>query len=67
MAASRYAGPSTCIAGVSGVGSGPSWKEDRLPPGKTCAEANDDDVCTLWRSSTSLVGESRRMLACVSY
>ena len=43
-------------------GSGPS-DGSRLPPGKTCADGNELDVCTRWRSRILLVGEMRIVLA----
>lgn len=34
-----------------------------LPPGKTCADANEVDVFTRWRRRTSFSGEMRTTLA----
>lgn len=39
----------------------PSWGE-RFPPGKTCAEANEEDVWTRWRRRMQFVEDIRRML-----
>ena len=61
-AASRYASPSAWRAGECTSGIGPSWKLERFPPGKTCAEGNEVDVRTLCRRSTLFVGERRSML-----
>jgi hypothetical protein len=53
------ASPSRCLSGESTPGISPSWNSSRLPPGKTCAEANDDEVLTRCRSRTWFLGESR--------
>lgn len=57
-----YAGPSTCRLGSFGVGISPSCDVDRFPPGKTCAEGNEEEVWTRCKRRISLEGDIRRML-----
>lgn len=45
-AARRYGKESAWYSGESRGGRAASWKAERLPPGKTCAEGNDEEVCT---------------------
>ena len=66
IAASRYASPSSCRSGESGAGISPSCLAERVPPGKTCAEGKDEDVCTRWSSRIWFVGDIRRTLASIS-
>ena len=62
MAPILYTSESTCLCGLSAAGIGPSCLASRFPPGKTCAEAKELLVLTLWRRRTSFAGEKRRML-----
>lgn len=57
IAPSLYAGPSRWRSCVPGAGMSPSWNASRLPPGKTCADANEVEVLTRCSSKTSLVGD----------
>lgn len=58
-----YAEPSSCRFGEEGGGISPSWLDERLPPGNTCADGKALEVCTRWRRRIWLVGEMRSMLA----
>jgi hypothetical protein len=49
-------------AGELGGGISPSWRAERLPPGKTWADGKLEEVLTRWRRRISLVGETRMML-----
>jgi len=53
---------STCLSGWSGSGTSPSWKADTFPPGNTCAEANEVDVCTRCSSNIWFVGDINNRL-----
>jgi hypothetical protein len=61
-AAIRYTSLSWWREASSGAGGSPSWKGDMLPPGKTCAEAKDDEVFTLRSSRMWFCGEINNTL-----
>jgi hypothetical protein len=51
-----------CLAAWSADGISPSCSAERFPPGKTCADAKEEDVFTRERRSISFLGDTRRML-----